>query len=119
MSGGASGDWMDPDDSPEIELAEVVALEAKYVGRVFVFVSPFEGTPGWEEGDEGILVRLQTWHRGDPVDPEVPDLWEGLNLRTHELASLWGGEAMAIEGGCGVIAEQSFCDRNLYRLQGE
>ena len=98
---GEREDDADPDLTPD----EYTSLQAKYVGREFIFHSPFEHTPGWADGDRGVLVRLI--HIGTEGVGEADDLWIGRNFRTGALHQLLGGEAFT-QDGCPVVVEQRF-----------
>ena len=89
----------------DFPLEEYTSLQAKYVGRGFIFRSPFEHTPGWADGDRGVLVRLI--RKGTEGVGEVNDLWVGYNLKTGDLRQLFGGEAFTSDG-CPVVVEQRF-----------
>lgn len=68
-------------------------LEQMYAGIPAYFHSPFDDTPGYDDGDLIILVRQVLLGRDKLVDPEIGDLWIGENLFTGEQQELWGGEA--------------------------
>lgn len=59
-------------------------------GQPFLFFSPFDSTPGWEDGDQGVLIRLL---KPPAVDFEINDLWVARNTTTGQTAQLWGMEA--------------------------
>jgi len=84
-------------------------LEKKYVGKTFVFHSPFEYNPGWKDGDKGTIVRVQSARRGDNVEGDIRDFWLATNPE-GELCSIWGGEAFTPRSNRPLIKEHAFID---------
>lgn len=79
-------------------------MTKKYRGRPFIFHSPFENTPGWRDGDRGVLVRCLPKH-GDDIE----DLWKG-RRQDRKQFDLWGGEAFDPETNKPVVREHRFTE---------
>lgn len=81
-------------------------LTDKYAGRKFVFFSPFQHTPGFKDGEQGVLVKHLQW-TDVGIDPETEDMWLARNSRGEE-RHIWGGEAYDPDTREPVIGEHSF-----------
>ena len=64
-------------------------MTKKYMGRPFIFHTPFETTPGWKDGDVGLLVECLPRREFDDVE----DLWLAFNVESGKFFEIWGGEA--------------------------
>lgn len=94
----------------ELQEAERVALEAKYVGKDFAFYSPFVEHSGWFDGSTGTIVRLCRQYSEEAGDFE--DLWIGMNQQTGQSFPLFGGEAFDRETLKPLIPEHRFLNWN-------
>ncbi len=90
--------------------AERAALEAKYVGKEFVFYSPFKEHRGWFDASTGRIVRLCRQHSDEAGDSD--DLWIGMSLENGQCFPLFGGEAFTRDTLEPLIPEHRFLNWN-------